>query len=155
MRYFLILSLLLSLSLPVLSEELVVSGLGDIVVIPFHPEGTDTYTSDVITSYLRNALLFTGNVLYDSPYILKAMDWKGLKKGDKVALEQTIDIGKKLEADVIYFGEVKKEGKAYTIHLVKVKLPSGEIIFDKTKVADDLYLISRKIDEMVGISPES
>ncbi|MGQ9705611.1 MAG: hypothetical protein ACUVWP_01230 [bacterium] len=155
MRYNLVLILLLFISFSIYSEELEVSGLGDVCVIPFYSTTGDTYTADVVTSYLRNALIFIGDVLYDTPYVLKAMDWKGIKKGGKVSLDVAIEIGKKLEAEVIYFGDVKKESKSYTIHLVKVKVSTGEILFDKTKVADDLYLISRKIDEILGISPES
>jgi len=155
MKHYLILFFLLFISLTIYSEELEVSGLGDVCVIPFHSTSGDTYTADVVTLYLRNALLYTGNVLYDTPYVLKAMDWKGIKKGDSVSIEQAIEIGKKLEAEVLYFGDVKKDGKAYTIHLTKIKLPMGEVIFEKTKIANDLYLISRKIDEMLGISPES
>ncbi|HDM42760.1 MAG TPA: hypothetical protein ENG29_00050 [Firmicutes bacterium] len=156
MRYLLpVVLLLLTLSLSLHGQEMELEGIRDVVVIPFHSNEGDEYISDVVTAYLRNALIFMDDALTDTPYVLKAMDWRGLKKGDKVSLEDAVEIGKKLNATTIYFGDIKKSGKSYTIHLTKAIPETGEIIFSKEKVADDLYLISRKIDEILGLSPDS
>lgn len=123
----------------------------DFAVFNLHSNGGD-YLSTLTSKYVRTVYLYLGELVYPESYIKKVLEWRELEPGDKLSREDVIKMSEKLEATKAVYGEVKKSGNKYTVHLRGIDLETGETFLDNSHTGTGEYSLSNTIDVIVGIT---
>jgi hypothetical protein len=112
--------------------------------------GKDSSLCDTATTYLRTAILYMGYKIHPIPYILKVMEWAGVKKNQELTYDEVLKMGQKLEAKNIIYGSVAKSGSTYTVTLNWLD-SAGNTISSGENSGKGEYSISTSIDKILGL----